>query len=121
MKKLAYFLLLISTVTSCTASISDIPPNKMNYVKSAILCDSKSTDFKITNEEDLVEFFNNETGSVVIKYKFSLGKNNKYGIVKNIKIIRGRNGEKRFYLASFKRITFPMSDCRKLKTVPKVF
>ena len=123
MKKSICVLILAVFIVSCSLKVSDIPKNKMDYVRKAIVCDSKSTDYKIKNIEELIEFFDRKTGSVKVRYEFKEYKKSKYLAAKEVEIIRGRTRKegKRFYLASFKRATFPFSDCRKLKTEPKYF
>ncbi len=119
MKKI-YCLLLLIIISSCSATLQDIPKSKVDYVKSVIVCDSKTKDYQIQNTEEIAEFFEGKTGSVKVKYKYKAGKGSKYGVIREVKITRSRNGDKRFYLASFKRKTFPFSRCRKLKK-PKYF
>ena len=117
MKKIIYYVLLIFIVSSCT---SGIPLNKINYVNKIIICDSKAKDFKILNQEELSEFFNeNKAGVIVIKYEYWKAKkvklNRKFGLFRSIV------GGKMIYRTHFDRLTFPLSECRRLKAEKKVF
>ena len=63
MKKYIALIVLAVFLSSCSISISDIPKSKFEYIKKVLVCDSKSTDFKIINQEDLVGFFDDEADS----------------------------------------------------------
>ena len=123
MKNLIYIIVLALFVVSCSMGASDIPKNKMDYVRKAIVCDSKNTEYKIKNIEELAKFFDRKTEAVKVRYEFKEYKKSKHLTVREVEIVRGRTrkDEKRFYLAEFKRITFPLSQCRKLKIEHKYF
>ena len=119
MKNLIYILFLALFISSCSSKLSDIQRSKVDYVKSAIICDSKTTKFTILNQEELVEFFDSEeTGKIGVKYEYGKLKTK---IKRGVVIIRANTNGKITYRAYFKRYAFPMSDCRKLETEPKVF
>lgn len=121
MKKYFALIALALMVSSCSVNILD--KNKKEYVESIIVCDSKTKNFEIINHSDIAEFFDGEGGSVKIKYKYKEYKNSKHDTAKTVEVLRGRTRkeEKRFYMAEFKRVTFPFSYCRKLKTDHKYF
>lgn len=121
MKKIFYLLLLI-IISSCSITLQDISKSKVDYVKSVIVCDSKTKDYQIQNPEEIADFFDGGVSLVEVKYSYKKAK----GVIlkRSIKIERLKKvGEKNktFYLADFKRKTFPFSKCRKLKTKPKHF
>lgn len=123
MKKYIVLLFLSVFVTSCSPFSPEISKSKSEYVKSVVVCDSKIKDFEITNYGDIADFFDGSGGSVKIEYRFKERKGSRHYTAKEVEILRGRTRkeEKRFYIARFKRKTFPFSDCRKLKTKPKYF
>ena len=120
MKKYIAFIILVVFVSSCSVSFSDIPKSRSEYIKKILVCDSKTTDFKIVNQEDLAEFFNNEDLDVVsLEYEYS--KAEKVKLKRDVTIRRIVAEGKIYYTADFQRNTFPFSYCRKLKTEPKYF
>lgn len=124
MKNLIYILFLVLLLSSCSATLQDIPKNKMEYVKSVVICDLKATNFKILNQDEVVEFFESENEFVVVKYASIAGKKSDKKIFigeREVKILRKSKDRNLFYISLFKRKTFPFSDCRKLKTEPKYF
>ncbi len=117
MKKSICILILAVFIASCSTQVSDIQTNKIGYVKSAIICDSKSTNFTVLNQDDLFEFLSDdEPENFWIKYQYEKQKG--IAVDRKIEIKRWNNGA---YTVAFKRKTFPFSDCRKLKTKPKYF
>lgn len=111
-------------MVSCSASISNVSKNKLEYVKDIIVCDFKAVNYKILNLNEVSEFFEDGKESIFVKYAATVdGENVKKIFIgeRSIKILRKSEGNKIFYLASFKRKTFPFSACRKLKITPKYF
>ena len=117
MKKLMYLSLLIVFIISCSSTISI---EKMKYIKSAIICDSKKSEFKIVNMEELEDFFDNRReGNIKIKYEYQkvIGVN----IKRDIELGRMRISNHVYYLMDFNRLTFPRSECRRLKSILREF
>ncbi len=120
MKNLFYFFLLAVVLSACSLSFVDIPSDKMGYVKSAIVCDCKTNNYVVINQEDLVEYFNGDIDVVEIKYEYSKSKN--VPLKRSIRMAWAENKDGVvFHRVEFDRYSFPMSACRKLKTEPKYF
>lgn len=121
MKKYYLVLFLIFIFSSCSISLVDVEKSKVDYVKSGIVCDSKTTKFEILNENELANFIDSAgMGSFDVRYQ--------YGKIKGVKLKRVLKvakvtikGDGEHYKMKFKRFTFPMSKCRKLKTDVRVF
>ena len=112
MKKIIFFIISILLVVSCSVFAPEITSEDETYVLDILKCDSKSSDIRILNRDEVAEFFNGEGGSVAVKYIYLDDDSAEYNF---IKINRGRDGEKRFYLPMLKRITLPMTKCNGLK------
>ncbi len=111
MKNIIYVLFLALFLSSCSATLLDIPKNKIDYVKSAIICDSKTTKFAIVNQDELAEFFDSEDFvSLMVDYQYKKTKD--IEIDRSVKISRWSDGK---YTIEYKKYAFPMSACRKLK------
>lgn len=119
MKKSIYVLLVL-LISTCSFSVPDASEDQMNYVRSAIVCDSKTNRYDIINHLELAEFFdNNDIKSVAVKYEYEKTKG---VILKRVIVIAKRNmGGDYYYIAGFDRYAFPMSDCKKIKTELKTF
>jgi len=102
----------IFLAVSCSVFAPEITSEDETYVLDILECDSKSPFVRILNKEEVAEFFNGEGGSIIVKYYYI---DDKIGEYKSIKIYRGRDGEKRYYLPMLKRITLPMTKCNGLK------
>lgn len=112
MIKSIFVILLLSMIFSCSVLTSEITPEDETYLLDILKCDSKSSDIRILNRDEVAEFFNGEGGSIIVKYYYI---DDKIGEYKSIKIYRGRDGDKRFYLPELRRITLPMTKCNGLK------
>ena len=113
-------MILLILLASCSVNIADISKDKMEYIRSAIVCDCKSTFYVITNPDELVDFLDGDSDAVEIKYKYKKSKD--VSLKRSIKMARGINKSGvEYYRTEFERYSFPMSDCRKLKTKPKYF
>lgn len=116
MKKYIFFLLSILLVFGCSLKFSEIQKEKMDYIRSAIICDSKSSKFEIVNKDELAEFFSSTQHDVIyVKYKYNKVRKGE------ITIDRININDVSVYHIDFKRKTFPYSECRKLKTGVKLF
>ena len=107
--------------SSCSISLVDVEKDKVDYVKSGIVCDSKTTKFEILNKNELAEFLDSAgMGSFDVRYQYGKTKGTKLKRVLRVaKITIKDNGE--HYKMKYKRFTFPMSKCRKLKTDVRIF
>lgn len=118
MKNLYVIIFLLFTflfVSSCSTMITDIPKSKIEYVKSAIVCDAKSSDFKILNESELANFLDSdEFGNIDISYQSGRLK-------RKVRISKVNINDSVYYIAKFERKTFPFSSCRKIKTETRHF
>lgn len=121
MKKYTILIVFAVLVASCSISLVDVEKSKVDYVKSGIVCDSKTTKFEILNENELADFLGNiSIGSFDVKYQYGKTKKAKLKRVLRVaKITIKDNGE--HYKMKYERLTFPMSKCRKLKTDVRVF
>ncbi|MCK5603732.1 hypothetical protein KAR91_17730 [Candidatus Pacearchaeota archaeon] len=121
MKKNTILCVLVVLVVSCSISLVDVEKSKVDYVKSGIVCDSKTTKFEILNKNELAGFLDNDNvGSFDVKYQYGKTKKTKLKRVLRVtKITIKDNGE--HYKMKYERFTFPMSKCRRLKTDVRVF
>lgn len=121
MKKYIVLFFLATLIISCSISLIDVEKSKVDYVKSGIVCDSKTTKFEILNEDELADFLGTaKIGYLDVRYQYGKTKKAKLERVLRVaKITIKDNGE--HYKMKYKRFTFPMSKCRKLKTDVRVF
>ncbi len=112
---------VLTFLVSCSTSLVDIEKSKVDYIRSGIVCDSKTTKFEILNKDELAEFLDDGgIGEISVKYQYEKAKGVKLnGVVRVAKI--SIDGHRRHYKMKYKRYAFPMSECRKLKTDVKVF
>ena len=103
---------LLSMFFSCSMLTPEITSEDETYVLGVLRCDSKSPSVRVLNRDEVAEFFNGEGGSIVVKYIYI--DDHQEGF-RSIKIYRGRDGDKRFYLPEIDRITLPMTKCNALK------
>ncbi|MCK5600356.1 hypothetical protein KAR91_00700 [Candidatus Pacearchaeota archaeon] len=115
MKLFISILSLLFLAASCSPFGSSLTGRQSEYVKEIIVCDSKNVDYKIlTDEDDIEDFFNDDGhGDFSIKYEYKRSKVVLSGeIVINKLVVNGNE----MFQAKFKRLTFPGSACRKLKS-----
>lgn len=119
MKNIILLVFLTILIYGCSASFSDISKKKIDYVNDAIICDSKTTKFQILKQNELAEFFDSEEfGSLVIEYEY-LKKGIK--LKRKIHLTSIQINDSTYYMISFDRYAFPMSECRGLKNNRKYF
>jgi hypothetical protein len=90
------------------------------YVNDLIVCDCKSTNFKVINQEELNDFFiSDEKGTVTIQYNYQRRKG--IGLKREIELKKVMINGRELYYAKFDRFTFPGSDCDDLKEEVRIF
>lgn len=115
MKKYLLFLLLFTFIFSCSVKLTDVKKEKIDYVRSAIICDAKTTKFEILNENELAGFLNSDDhGQLFIEY--NIKKTNKKRRIFIYRMLINGNSN---YSITFDRKTFPFSECRNIKTRTK--
>ncbi len=110
-------LILLTPSCSMFSDSKAVEKQKM-YLTDIMACDSKANAFGILNPDKVEDFFDGETGSVVVVYAYI----DEYQFVREFEIFRGNDGDGGiFYLTEFDRVTYPYTKCRKLKKEPKYF
>lgn len=112
------FLVLLLSACSPFGMFTDdsISPNQESYIRSAIVCDCKTSSYEILNQDGAwTDFFNGEGETLAVKYKYAKIKGMDFE--REIKIIRGTDVDgKSYYTVSFDKFTFPGSQCSRLKS-----
>ena len=97
----------------------ELTDSQEDYIKEVITCNTRvASDFKLVNKDDIKEFFAGSSGRVKVIYSYI---DDEIDIFSEFVILRGSDGENEFYLAEFDTVTFPMTECRKLKTYGKYY
>lgn len=90
------------------------------YIEDAIVCDSKTKNYQIINQEDLEDFFDSgDYGKFEIEYEYKKTKN--VNLKRTITITKVFVNGNAYYVVDFNRFVFPGSDCKKLQTKTKSY
>lgn len=121
MKRLYLISILLLLLSSCSIiSFNDEMTNDQEkYINDLIVCDCKSTDFTVTNQDELDDFFVSDKNEIVIKYDYRKRKG--IDLKREIEIKKVIINDRAFYYAKFNKFTFPGSDCDDLKKEVRFF
>jgi hypothetical protein len=122
MKRFIFISILLFLLSSCSLIDlnNEMTHDQGKYVNDLIVCDCKSTNFKVINQEELNNFFiSDEKGTVTIQYNYQKRKG--VDLKREIELKKVMINDREFYYAKFDRFTFPGSDCDDLKEETRFF